>query len=388
MKLLKKAAVLLLTAALLVGAGCIPALAKTETREKITSVTIHIAAELGDESDFSDMRLSLSAGSGNYSIDGYEILNETGNSAYPLIQITLDAESGWYFDVSTRDIHLEGEEADCTSKSTKNNAETLLIKIKLTDMTSNLPPVSSADLDSDGEGSWTSVPGARKYEVRLYRGNALIGSTKTTSDTHYDFSGMITRKGDYFFKVRAVGAKSSDKSDWTESDGYYYDDSLSDNYHDSNWWYDDDYYYNNGPGSGPSGPGNSYYNDSNSGPGAGPSGTSSGSQGAWCQNRYGWWYRYSNGSYPANAWLYVDSNWFHFDGNGYMQTGWLNDGGRWYYLNPSSDGTKGKMITGWYGINGKSYYFNPNSDGTRGALITNTIIDGKYRVGSDGAWIP
>ena len=103
--------------------------------------------------------------------------------------------------------------------------------------------------------------------------------------------------------------------------------------------------------------------------------------------RQGWWYQYSNGSYPTNTWLFVDNNWFHFDGSGYMQTGWIIDNGRWFYLNPNSDGTRGRMMTGWVWINGKCYYFNPVSDGTRGALITNSVIDGVYYVGGDGAWI-
>lgn len=78
-------------------------------------------------------------------------------------------------------------------------------------------------------------------------------------------------------------------------------------------------------------------------------------------------------------------DWFFFDSNGFMMTGWILDNGRKYYLNPVSDGTKGKMYVGWQIIDGQWYYFNTISDGTRGAMLTNTWID-NYYVNSDGIW--
>ena len=99
-----------------------------------------------------------------------------------------------------------------------------------------------------------------------------------------------------------------------------------------------------------------------------------------------------------NEWAYINNpyagalqpkaSWFRFDANGYMVTGWFLDGdGNWYYLNPLSDGTKGKMIEGWHQIQGEWYYFNPVSDGTRGKLMVNTVIQGIYPVDADGKWI-
>lgn len=57
----------------------------------------------------------------------------------------------------------------------------------------------------------------------------------------------------------------------------------------------------------------------------------------------------------------------------------------WYYLNPVSDGTKGRMLTGWKQIDGKWYYLNEISDGTKGAMMTDTWI-GDYYVNPDGIW--
>lgn len=84
-------------------------------------------------------------------------------------------------------------------------------------------------------------------------------------------------------------------------------------------------------------------------------------------------------------------DWFRFDAEGNMLTGWFQDVDQnWYYLNPASDGTRGKMMTGWAWITDsdgitRCYYFNPNSDGVRGKMITNTVIDGNT-LDMNGHW--
>lgn len=135
-----------------------------------------------------------------------------------------------------------------------------------------------------------------------------------------------------------------------------------------------------------------------------PSGTARSSQGdvgalsgIWTQAADGRWLFTAERTY-VNEWAYINNpyagalqpkaSWFRFDANGYMVTGWFLDGdGNWYYLNPLSDGTKGKMIEGWHQIQGEWYYFNPVSDGTRGKLMVNTVIQGIYPVDADGKWI-
>ena len=62
----------------------------------------------------------------------------------------------------------------------------------------------------------------------------------------------------------------------------------------------------------------------------------------WIKSESKWWYRYVDGSYPANCWAQIDGQWYHFDASGWMQTGWLWANGAWYYLDPS-----GAMLTGW-----------------------------------------
>ena len=118
-------------------------------------------------------------------------------------------------------------------------------------------------------------------------------------------------------------------------------------------------------------------------------------KGNWTQTADGQWRFTDNyGEVYKERWAAVENpyanvaqgqsafDWFRFDAEGNMMTGWFQDVDQnWYYLNPASDGTRGKMMTGWTWIMDpdgitRCYYFNPNSDGVRGKMITNTVIDG------------
>ena len=85
-------------------------------------------------------------------------------------------------------------------------------------------------------------------------------------------------------------------------------------------------------------------------------------------------------------------DWFRFDADGNMVTGWFQDSdGNWYYLNPNSDGTRGRMMTGWNWIKDgdgvtRCYYLNPNADGTRGKMAVNTTVE-NYTLDAEGHWI-
>ena len=115
----------------------------------------------------------------------------------------------------------------------------------------------------------------------------------------------------------------------------------------------------------------------------------------WQKDGNKWWYSYENGGYAKNTWIQDGNGWYYFGGDGYMvtgwrnlgswyhfnssgkmDTGWLNDGGTWYYLDQS-----GAMVTGWRQIDGTWYHFDAS-----GKMITNTYIDQKYYVDSNGQW--
>jgi len=129
--------------------------------------------------------------------------------------------------------------------------------------------------------------------------------------------------------------------------------------------------------------------------GSGSSGSyrhvATGKTGEWVQNATGWWFRYSDGTWPAAKWVELTwnnvSSWYYFGIDGYMVSGWLSDGGHWYYLHPQSDGTQGYMYTGWHEIGGKWYYFNTQAGGPLGSMAADTTTPDGYHVGKDGAWI-
>lgn len=116
-----------------------------------------------------------------------------------------------------------------------------------------------------------------------------------------------------------------------------------------------------------------------------------GKSGQWQQNETGWWFRYTDGTYPRNEWVELEwqnvKNWYYFNAEGYIETGWKQDGSTWYYLHDVSDGTLGHMYTGWHQIGGKWYYFSTVAGGPLGAMLSNTTTPDGFQLGADGAWI-
>lgn len=94
--------------------------------------------------------------------------------------------------------------------------------------------------------------------------------------------------------------------------------------------------------------------------------------GKWMSSNGRWWYRWSDGSYPAGQMLEIDGKVYSFNTNGWMQTGWVKWDGSWYYFASSGamvhgwqksgsswyylDPTSGKMLNGWLEIGGKRYW--------------------------------
>ena len=99
-------------------------------------------------------------------------------------------------------------------------------------------------------------------------------------------------------------------------------------------------------------------------------------KGEWVQDKNGWWFRYSNGTWPANEWVFIGGYWYYFNNNGYRETGWLNLNGVKYYLNEN-----GQMITGWKQFDNTWYYFNQS-----GVMQTGWVAVGGtwYYLDSDG----
>ncbi|WP_215695178.1 GLUG motif-containing protein [Clostridium sp. MCC353] len=117
-----------------------------------------------------------------------------------------------------------------------------------------------------------------------------------------------------------------------------------------------------------------------------------GLSGRWIQDQTGWWYQWSNGTWPSDGWYYLYWNnayyWYHFNSNGYLDTGWFRDkDGSVYYLHPYQDGMRGYMYTGWQEIGGKWYYFETRAGYGLGALIIGRETPDGYRTDENGVWI-
>lgn len=122
--------------------------------------------------------------------------------------------------------------------------------------------------------------------------------------------------------------------------------------------------------------------------------TGSRNSGSWSQDAKGFWFRYSDGSYPKNEWKLLPysggTTWYAFDEAGYLRTGWFSAGGRWYYLSEAKGAELGKMMTGWKQLsNGKWYYLEPvgNASHPQGAMYAGEMTPDGYRVDASGAWI-
>jgi len=81
----------------------------------------------------------------------------------------------------------------------------------------------------------------------------------------------------------------------------------------------------------------------------------------WIKNVVGWWYRYKDGSWPADC--LADLRWsqgidtFCFNKRGYMVTGWQKIAGKWYFFDEKS----GVMRKGWIFWDGSWFYLDPES---------------------------
>ncbi|WP_235845699.1 Ig-like domain-containing protein, partial [Neobacillus novalis] len=115
----------------------------------------------------------------------------------------------------------------------------------------------------------------------------------------------------------------------------------------------------------------------------------------WVKSANKWYYLSASGAMQT-GWAKVSGKWYFLNTDGAMKTGWVKVSGKWYFLN-----TDGAMQSGWVKVSGKWYFLN--TDGamqtgwilvskkwyflyTDGHMAANTTI-GKYKIGTDGAWI-
>ena len=269
------------------------------------------------------------------------------------------------------------------------------------------------DEDNDNkmtEAVWESVEDANQYEVALYRdGSKVTEVTVKASKNSYNFKRKMDKEGDYTFRVRALAKKSSSEyanGSWSDySDGLYITEARAE--------------YNKG---------GAQEDTSKTGPGA-PAGGTEGSAslnsgviaensqkptasntteekvvaensrkpvaegsssasadsgqlaqednaepktGEWVNDSTGWWYRWSDGTYPAGNWFQdpADGKYYMMDGQGYIRTGWITWNEKRYYCDASAT-PSGAMVTGEHYIDGMLYRFDDS-----GAMIDEAITSG------------
>lgn len=201
---------------------------------------------------------------------------------------------------------------------------------------------------------WEEVEDAYQYEVYLYRNESRVDTFKTKKN-YFNMERKMTAEGEYTFKVRALAKnKSKEFRDgyWSdESDGIYIDASFAE-------------LMKNG----------GVIDTQNSGPGAtGTPGqpvkdTSVVYKAEWLYSdqAQAWWYRNSDGTFPANTWWQdpATTRWYFFNEQGYMMTGWIDWNGQRYYCLPAADTVAGlpagSMVTGERNIDGVVYRFDGN----------------------------
>lgn len=92
-------------------------------------------------------------------------------------------------------------------------------------------------------------------------------------------------------------------------------------------------------------------------------------QGHWEVNAAGWWYQYSDGTYPRSSWVNISNKWYYFDENGYMVTGSRNINNAWYYFDGS-----GEMLTGWQYYLGAWWYHKPSGAWVQSNYANGTLV--------------
>lgn len=390
-----------------------------EDREAIDSISLSFDSEITTGS--SSCEVDVDTEDDEYSVGGVEVLNASGvwaGGARPKLEIYLYADEDYYFSSAKESMfHFYGEDVEFVSAKRQEDNSELVLVVKLDALDEEDLDIDDVSWDtSSGTARWERVPDAMGYEVRLYRGSTLVGTEtiRSSSDTSYNFSGLMKQSGSYYFKVRAVGSGSA-KGEWTTSgklrvsssgelgaseydeddeddkeynpsntsstpqEGDYSDEDFYDDDDDDDWdddddddddWDDDDDDdddSDDGPGSSSSSSSSSSSKSSSSksrskasdedGISVYERAVTTGSRDIWQQDQYGWWLQMEDDTYPTNAWVLVDGQWYCFNESGYLRYGWILSDGKWYYCESS------------------------------GAMLVNARTpDGNY-VGGDGAWI-
>lgn len=289
-------------AGMLLAAMAVPSFAAS--RKKITSVSVDVTSEILPGMRYGEEEIEVEVRSGKCHFESYEVNNigfEWTDEDVPEVTIYLQADEGYYFSL-TRASAVKLKGATYVKASKQNSSETLVLTVKLPSLAETVDDQGEVTLSENAYAVWEPVRGAGSYEVRLYRnGTGMGASILTTANTYYDFSGMMTRQGSYYARVRPVNKVNTDvKGEWAESTSITLTPEQA----------------------------NAIRN-----------GTADRTRpviGEWIQDDKGWYYRHDDGSCTKNNWEEIKDQWYFFDENGYMKTGWIEWNGLLYYCDDNT----------------------------------------------------
>lgn len=274
--------------------------------------------------------------------------------------LTITAGEGREFEASYKSSKLSVSGADFRSASAEEEDRTVLhVTIRYTPSIQLGMTEEAGWSDSNRtKAVWKKVPYATMYELRLYQDDVWVKTLEVTG-TSVDLTPYLETEGNYFYEVRAKG-KSAQEQKYLLTGSYV--PSL-----------------------------NTVTVDKEQ---AGETG------GNWRNYQEGRQYQGEDGRIATSQWKMIRGKWYYFDENGYAVIGWFQDqtSGCWYYMNQ-----QGEMQTGWMEQDQKWYYFNTDGQmavgwiqtspddwyymNTDGSMAVNTIIDGRYSIGSDGRYL-
>lgn len=335
-----------MTAMIMTAALSVPAVAAA-SYDVIDSVSLDIDADIEAGSSISEV--SVKGDFNKYSITKIDITNapdddeewEEGDKPKITFVLEVKDDDEYRFDTTWKksDVELNIDDATVSSVSDSNSGRKLTIKVTLPELEyddeflASALEIEDAEWDIDeGVAEWEENDYAKRYEVKIYRNGSSVGGTLKTTDNEYDLSKYFTKKGDYYFKVRAVRS-SSVAGEWYESDEIYVDSDEAEEIRE------------NGGNSG-SGSGSSSGNSSNNGPGV------SQTEGAWLKDSIGWWWCNADRTYPASAWKYINNKWYYFNSAGYcVMNSWVQTNNIWYYCGPDGDMWTSRWTPDGYYVN-------------------------------------
>lgn len=302
---------------------------------KITSLSLVVDSEVEVGGKMDSAEIEVSSKGGKFTITDVDIVTEGFEwqpEDEPVFEVRLEAEDGYYFSVTTKNIKIKGA---TYVKGKREGSQTLVLTLKLPSLMEVPGTIEEANWVDGTAALWSSAYNIGNYEVRLYRDGVNVKGTQITTGTSLELGNGMTKAGTYQYRVRGVNqVNSSNKSPWVESSSLYVDADMATTMREK---------YGTAT-TGLSEPGLADYGQTQ--------------QSGWIQDKVGWWYRNGDGNYAKNNWQLIDTKWYYFDSNGYMVTGWIQSNDKWYYC-----------------------------DLAGGHMLTNSLTPDGLRVDSEGVWI-